>query len=242
MSTHIGAEPGQIAPTVLLPGDPLRAKWIAETFLEDATCYSEVRGMLGFTGTWHGRARSRCRARGWASRRCRSTLNELFSEYDVQTGRPGRVVRRLHRERGPARRRHRAGGLHRLLDEPAALPRPRLRADRRLRPAARRGRRRRGALATSAHHVGLIFSGDTFYNPREELMEPMVAHGVDRGGDGGERALHARGVVRPARRWPSAPSATTSSPARRPAPRTASRPSPRWSTSLSALRSRPRSG
>ncbi len=54
MSIHIGAEPGQIAPTVLLPGDPLRARWIAETFLDDATCYSEVRGMFGFTGTWHG--------------------------------------------------------------------------------------------------------------------------------------------------------------------------------------------
>ena len=56
MSTHIGAEPGEIAPTVLLPGDPLRAKWIAETFLDNATCYTEVRGMYGYTGTWQGRA------------------------------------------------------------------------------------------------------------------------------------------------------------------------------------------
>jgi purine-nucleoside phosphorylase len=54
MSTHIGAQPGEIAPHVLLPGDPLRAKWIAETFLDDPRCYSEVRGMLGFTGTWRG--------------------------------------------------------------------------------------------------------------------------------------------------------------------------------------------
>ncbi len=46
MSIHIGAEPGQIAPTVLLPGDPLRAKFIAETMLEDAVCFNEVRGML----------------------------------------------------------------------------------------------------------------------------------------------------------------------------------------------------
>ena len=53
MSTHIGARPGDIAPTVLLPGDPLRAKWIAETFLDDARCYSEVRGMYGFTCTWN---------------------------------------------------------------------------------------------------------------------------------------------------------------------------------------------
>lgn len=55
MSVHIGAKKGEIAETVLLPGDPLRAKFIAETFLEDAVCYNTVRGMLGFTGTWKGR-------------------------------------------------------------------------------------------------------------------------------------------------------------------------------------------
>jgi purine-nucleoside phosphorylase len=54
MSTHIGAEPGQIAERVLMPGDPLRAKWIAETYLKDARCYSTVRNMLGFTGTFEG--------------------------------------------------------------------------------------------------------------------------------------------------------------------------------------------
>lgn len=54
MSTHIGAKPGEIAERVLMPGDPLRAKWIAETYLEGATCYSTVRGMLGFTGRWNG--------------------------------------------------------------------------------------------------------------------------------------------------------------------------------------------
>ncbi|GAA0737044.1 purine-nucleoside phosphorylase [Dactylosporangium roseum] len=54
MSTHIGAEPGDIAERVLLPGDPLRAKWIAETYLKDARCYSTVRNMLGFTGMYDG--------------------------------------------------------------------------------------------------------------------------------------------------------------------------------------------
>lgn len=52
MSTHIQAEKGQIAETILLPGDPLRARWIAETFLKDPVCYNEVRGMLGYTGTY----------------------------------------------------------------------------------------------------------------------------------------------------------------------------------------------
>jgi len=55
MSTHIEAKTGEIAESVLLPGDPLRAKWIAETFLENAKCYNEVRGMLGYTGTFQGK-------------------------------------------------------------------------------------------------------------------------------------------------------------------------------------------
>ncbi|AXT51065.1 purine-nucleoside phosphorylase [Aquimarina sp. BL5] len=55
MSTHIAAKRGEIAETVLLPGDPLRAKWIAETFLEDSVCYNKVRGMLGYTGSYRGK-------------------------------------------------------------------------------------------------------------------------------------------------------------------------------------------
>ncbi|WP_114570711.1 purine-nucleoside phosphorylase [Exiguobacterium flavidum] len=55
MSVHINAKEGQIAETVLLPGDPLRAKYIAETFLEDVVLYNEVRGMYGFTGTYKGK-------------------------------------------------------------------------------------------------------------------------------------------------------------------------------------------
>ena len=53
MSIHISAKPGEIAETVLLPGDPLRAKWIAETFLNDVFCYNDVRGMFGYTGTYN---------------------------------------------------------------------------------------------------------------------------------------------------------------------------------------------
>jgi len=52
---HIGAKPGDIAKTVLMPGDPLRAKFIAETYLEDVVCFNEVRNMLGFTGTYKGK-------------------------------------------------------------------------------------------------------------------------------------------------------------------------------------------
>ena len=56
MSTpHISAEMGDFAKTVLMPGDPLRAKFIADTFLQDVRQVTGVRGMLGFTGTYEGR-------------------------------------------------------------------------------------------------------------------------------------------------------------------------------------------
>jgi len=55
MGKHIEAKQGEIAESVLLPGDPLRAKWIAETFLENPRCYNRVRGMLGYTGTYNGK-------------------------------------------------------------------------------------------------------------------------------------------------------------------------------------------
>src|SRR3954451_21473212 len=84
MSTHIGAAAGEIAPVVLLPGDPLRAKWIAETFLDDARCYTDVRGMYGFTGTWQGRPVSvQGSARGQPSMAI--YVNDLFAESAVQS-------------------------------------------------------------------------------------------------------------------------------------------------------------
>jgi purine-nucleoside phosphorylase len=54
MSLHIDAKAGEVAKTVLLPGDPLRAKFIAETYLEDAKLINSVRGMFGFTGKYKG--------------------------------------------------------------------------------------------------------------------------------------------------------------------------------------------
>lgn len=55
MSVHIEAEKGDIAETILLPGDPLRAKWIANTFFENPKCFNNVRGMLGYTGSYKGK-------------------------------------------------------------------------------------------------------------------------------------------------------------------------------------------
>ncbi|MEM1259095.1 MAG: purine-nucleoside phosphorylase [Bacteroidota bacterium] len=83
MSIHLAAKKGEIAETVLLPGDPLRAKWIAETFLEDAFCYNQVRGMLGFTGTYKGR-RVSVQGSGMGIPSTLVYCNELIKEYDVK--------------------------------------------------------------------------------------------------------------------------------------------------------------
>lgn len=84
MSTHIGASPDQIAPYVLMPGDPYRARWIAETFLEDPVQYNDVRGMLGYTGTYRG-IRVSAQGSGMGQPSMAIYAQELFDDYDVQT-------------------------------------------------------------------------------------------------------------------------------------------------------------
>jgi len=84
MSVHIGAEQGQIASTVLLPGDPLRAKFIAETMLDDVICYNEVRGMLGFTGRYKGK-RVSVQGSGMGMPSLAIYVHELVTEYQVKT-------------------------------------------------------------------------------------------------------------------------------------------------------------
>lgn len=83
MSTpHNSAEKGDIAKTVLMPGDPLRAKFIAENFLENPVCYNQVRGMLGYTGTYRG-VRISVQGSGMGMPSMAIYSYELFNEYDV---------------------------------------------------------------------------------------------------------------------------------------------------------------
>jgi purine-nucleoside phosphorylase len=176
MSTHIGAEAGQIASTVLLPGDPLRARWIAETFLDDASCYSEVRGMYGFTGTWQGHPVS-VQGSGMGQPSMAIYVNELFREYDAQriirVGSCGAVTEQVAiRDVVIASGACTDSSMNRLRFHGLDYA-----------PVADFGLLRAAVDAAEARddvtsHVGLIFSGDTFYNPREELTAPMVAHGV----------------------------------------------------------------
>lgn len=174
MSTHIGAAPGDIAPLVLLPGDPRRAAWIAETFLEDARCYSEVRGMLGFTGTWNGRPVS-VQGSGMGQPSLAIYVNELFREYDVQSiirvGSCGALSDKLRvRDLVIASGACTDSSMNRIAFE--GLDYAPVADFTLLRDAAAAAERHGGA------HVGLIFSGDSFYAARPELMARMVAHGV----------------------------------------------------------------
>ncbi|MBO1085710.1 MULTISPECIES: purine-nucleoside phosphorylase [Enterococcus] len=83
MSVHIEAKPGEIADKILLPGDPLRAKYIAETFLENPVCYNQVRGMLGYTGTYKGEKVS-VQGTGMGMPSAMIYAHELVNSYDVK--------------------------------------------------------------------------------------------------------------------------------------------------------------
>ncbi len=177
VSTHIGAEAGQIAPHVLMPGDPLRAKWIAETFLDDAACYSRVRGMLGFTGTWHGE-RVSVQGSGMGLPSMSIYANELLREYDVSTivrvGSCGALTERVKvRDLVIASGACTDSSMNRVRFEGLDYA-----------PVADFGLLRRAHDAALGReldvdtHVGLIFSSDSFYSPRPELTSRMVDYGV----------------------------------------------------------------
>lgn len=83
MSIHIEAKVGEIAPSVLLPGDPMRAKWIAENFLDNPKLYNDVRGMLGYTGTYKGQPIS-VQGTGMGVPSVLIYCHELITDYGVK--------------------------------------------------------------------------------------------------------------------------------------------------------------
>jgi purine-nucleoside phosphorylase len=176
MSVHIGAGPGQIASRVLLPGDPLRAKWIAETYLEDAVCYSTVRNMLGFTGRYQGVEVS-VQGTGMGMPSASIYTHELITEYGARTlirvGSCGALADSL-----------------RLRDVIAAIGASTDSAMNRVRfdglidfaPVADFGLLR-GAVDAAATRgvdlrVGPIVAADAFYNVRPDLYDALAEHGA----------------------------------------------------------------
>ncbi|MFC6043046.1 purine-nucleoside phosphorylase [Nocardioides hankookensis] len=179
MSTHIGAQAGDIAPLVLMPGDPLRAKWIAETFLEDARCYTEVRGMYGFTGTWRGH-RVSVQGSGMGQPSLAIYANELFREYDVQSvirvGSCGAMTERVAvRDIVIASGACTDSSMNRIAFE--GLDYAPVADFGLLRAAAEAAGVSTGSTNGTAH-VGLIYSSDSFYPARPELSARMVDYAV----------------------------------------------------------------
>ena len=84
MTPHNHANPGDYAEAVLLPGDPLRAKWIADTFLDDAKLVNSVRNCLGYTGTWKGK-RVSVQATGMGQPSLSIYVHELINTYGLKT-------------------------------------------------------------------------------------------------------------------------------------------------------------
>jgi purine-nucleoside phosphorylase len=175
MSIHIAAEKGQIAPRVLFPGDPLRAKWIAETYLSDVTCYTEIRNKFGFTGTYKGEQVS-VQGSGMGQASASIYANELFAEYDVQTlirvGTCGALTEKVKiRDVIVAMSASTDSQMNRLrfhgIDYAPT-------ADYQLLRAAVDGAEAAGLNV----HVGQVFSGDLFYNDRPDLVSRTAEYGV----------------------------------------------------------------
>jgi purine-nucleoside phosphorylase len=175
MTIHIGAKPGEIAETVLMPGDPYRAKWAAERFLDNARCVNEVRGMLGFTGTWKGHPVT-IQGSGMGMPSLSIYANELIRDYGAQTliriGSCGAMqdhiaLRDLVIAMSASSIATPSSTIFRELTFAPT-------ADFALLEAAANAARARGI----APHVGGIYSSDTFYDERPDLDEQMIRHGI----------------------------------------------------------------
>ncbi len=175
MTVHIGAEKGDFAETVLMPGDPYRAKWAAETFLSDVRLVNEVRGMLGFTGTWKGH-RVSIQGSGMGMPSLSIYAHELIRDFDAKT-----LIRIGS-----------CGGMQphvKVRDVIIAMtatsvntPSRTIFKDVNYAPCADWTLLRNAVAAAEAQgvtpHVGGIYSSDTFYDERPDLNEQMVRHGV----------------------------------------------------------------
>jgi len=175
MTVHIGAKPGDIAETVLLPGDPYRAKWAAETFLDNPRLVNEVRGMLGFTGTWRGNPVT-IHGSGMGMPSLSIYVNELIRDYGaknlIRIGSTGAMQESV--------------GLRDVVIAMTAstvgTPSRSIFKELNYAPVADFGLLHAAVHAAEKKdvktHVGGIYSSDTFYDERPDLGEEMMRHGV----------------------------------------------------------------
>ncbi|TCP57581.1 purine-nucleoside phosphorylase [Tumebacillus sp. BK434] len=173
MTVHIGAKEGQIAETILLPGDPLRAKYIAETFLEGAELYNEVRGMYGFTGTYKGK-RISVQGTGMGIPSISIYAHELINGYGVQNlirvGTCGAyqkdikvrdMILAMSASTDSAVNKHRFGGLEYAPTASFDL----------LYRAYENAKKENMPVA-----VGNVFTSDTFYNDTRDVINLMASY------------------------------------------------------------------
>jgi purine-nucleoside phosphorylase len=175
MTPHIGAKPGEIAETVLMPGDPYRARWAAENFLENAVCVNQVRGMLGFTGTWKGNPVT-IHGSGMGMASLSIYANELIRSYGAKTliriGSAGAMLDHVKiRDVVIA-----------MTASTMATPSRGFFREMAYAPCADFGLLERAVLAARAKgtptHVGGIYSSDVFYDERPDLTDMLARHGV----------------------------------------------------------------
>jgi purine-nucleoside phosphorylase len=175
MTIHIGAAPGDIAETVLMPGDPLRARWAAETFLDNPVCVNETRGMLGYTGTWRGN-RVTIHGSGMGMPSLSIYANELIRDFGVKTliriGSAGGMqpqvkLRDVVLAMTSSTMSTPSKGFFRELNYAPC-------ADFNLLQSAFAAAQKKGV----ATHVGGIYSSDVFYDERPDLNEQMTRHGI----------------------------------------------------------------
>lgn len=174
MTIHIGANTGQIAETVLMPGDPLRAKWAAERFLDNPVCVNEVRGMLGFTGTWRGH-RVTIHGSGMGMPSLSIYANELIRDYGAQTliriGSCGAMQEQVALR----------DVILAMTASTLSTPSSGVFRELNFAPCADWGLLRAAAEAAAKRattHVGGIYSSDVFYDERPDLNEQMTRHGI----------------------------------------------------------------
>ncbi len=175
MTIHIGAEKGQIAETVLLPGDPYRAKWAAETFLSDVALVNEVRGMLGFTGIWRGNPVT-IQGSGMGMPSLSIYANELIRDYGAKT------LIRIGSCGGMQNSVNVRDVIVAMASTTLSTPSRGIMKELNFAPCADWSLLQAAVKAAEAKgtptHVGGIYSSDVFYDERPDLNEQMVRHGI----------------------------------------------------------------